>query len=135
MTSLTQLASTSSNGFRGAALAVAITVYVLVIILAVILYVAQWRMFEKAGEKGWKAIIPIYNYYTHFRIAGESGWWILALLVPFVNIYAIVLMALGTAKNFKKSTLFAVLGLLLFPSIGYIMIGFGKSTYNGEIHN
>ena len=40
----------------------------------------------------------------------------------------------NNSKNFKKSTLFAVLGLLLFPSIGYIMIAFGKSTYIGEIH-
>ena len=134
MTHLHLIASANNTGFRGAALTLAIIFYVLAIVLAVILYVAQWKMFEKAGVKGWKAIVPLYNYYTQFRIAGESGWWVIGLLIPIINIYAVVLMILGIAKSFKKGTLFAVLGLLLFSPIGYLILGFGKSSYSGELH-
>ena len=31
------------------------------IILIVLEIIATWRIFEKAGEDGWKSIIPIYN--------------------------------------------------------------------------
>ena len=134
MTHLHLIASANNTGFRGTALTLAIIFYVLAIVLAVILYVAQWKMFEKAGVKGWKAIVPLYNYYTQFRIAGESGWWVIGLLIPIINIYAVVLMILGIAKSFKKGTLFAVLGLLLFSPIGYLILGFGKSSYSGELH-
>ena len=134
MTHLHLITSANNTGFRGTALTLAIIFYVLAIVLAVILYVAQWKMFEKAGVKGWKAIVPLYNYYTQFRIAGESGWWVIGLLIPIINIYAVVLMILGIAKSFKKGTLFAVLGLLLFSPIGYLILGFGKSSYSGELH-
>ena len=26
--------------------------------------IAYWKIFTKAGEEGWKSIIPIYNYFT-----------------------------------------------------------------------
>jgi len=73
--------------------------------------------------------VPIYNVYTQFTIAGMSGWWVLALLVPLLDIYATVLLSLGTAERFGKGTIFAVLGLLLFAPVGYIYLGFGKTKY------
>lgn len=30
------------------------------IIVSVLFFVAEWRIFTKAGEKGWKALIPFY---------------------------------------------------------------------------
>ncbi|MEX2368781.1 MAG: DUF5684 domain-containing protein [Candidatus Paceibacterota bacterium] len=45
-----------------------------------------WMVFEKAGEKGWKAIIPFYNCYVLIRISGHSGWWLALLLSPVVVI-------------------------------------------------
>lgn len=31
--------------------------------------VARWKLFEKAGEQGWKAIIPYYNDYIYCKLA------------------------------------------------------------------
>lgn len=104
-----------------------LVVYVLVII-------AWWRMFIKAGEAGWKSIIPFYNTYISFKIAGRNGWWFLALLVPFVNIFVSLMWAIDLAKHFGKSTVFGVLWLWLFSIVGYFMIGFGNSTYVGPKH-
>ena len=43
--------------------------------------IACWKIFEKAGEKGWKSIIPIYNYYILFKIVNMKNWfwWLLGL--------------------------------------------------------
>lgn len=46
-------------------------------IVAIIMIVAWWKIFKKAGLAGWKSIIPIYNLYCLYRISGMSGWWIL----------------------------------------------------------
>ncbi|MEZ4508200.1 MAG: DUF5684 domain-containing protein [Eubacteriales bacterium] len=44
------------------------------IALGVLAIVALWKIFEKAGEPGWAAIIPFYNAYVLFKITwGTAG--------------------------------------------------------------
>ena len=49
------------GGFLMFFVAIAIIYYILLI-------VAWWKLFTKAGEKGWKAIIPFYNFYVQCKI-------------------------------------------------------------------
>ncbi|MDD6193345.1 MAG: DUF5684 domain-containing protein [Lachnospiraceae bacterium] len=44
------------------------------IALSVLLIVALWKVFIKAGEPGWKCLIPIYNVYMLFKIAHNDGF-------------------------------------------------------------
>ena len=37
--------------------------------LVALTILANWLMFMKAGEAGWKSIIPVYNTYTAYKIA------------------------------------------------------------------
>lgn len=37
--------------------------------------VAGWRIFEKAGERGWKSLIPVYNNYIRYRLAWRPLWF------------------------------------------------------------
>ena len=41
----------------------------------VLLIIAGWKIFEKAGEPGWKAIIPIYNLYIMYKIVNMQAWF------------------------------------------------------------
>ena len=43
--------------------------------IMILLIIAWWKIFEKAGEKGWKALIPIYNAYILFKICGIKNWF------------------------------------------------------------
>ncbi len=97
----------------------------------VIAIIAMWKIFTKAGEAGWKSIIPIYNLYILLKIVGRPGWWILLFLVPFVNIVVSLVVSIDLAKSFGKSDLFGVIGLWLFSLIGHLMLGFGSATYVG----
>jgi hypothetical protein len=99
-----------------------------------LLVVAYWKIFVKAGEAGWKSLIPFYNTYTLFRIAGRNGWGFLLLLIPVINIVVLLMISIDLAKHFGKSTVFGVVGLWIFSVIGYLMLGFDKSTYVGEKH-
>ena len=101
----------------------------IVLILAVTSIVSIWRIFEKAGDKGWKSLIPLYNTYTLFKVAGYNGWMFLLLIIPIVNIVIFVLLSLKLAERFGKSTLFAVVALILFNPIGFWIIGLGDAKY------
>lgn len=110
------------------------TMVVLYTAITILIIVGVWKMFTKAGEAGWKSLIPFYNMYLIFRIAGRNGWWFLALFVPFVNIVVYIMLALDLAKHFGKSNVFGIFGLFLFPYVGYTMLGFGEAKYVGTKH-
>lgn len=102
------------------------------IVLGVISIVALWKVFQKAKQPGWAAIIPIYNTYILLKIVGRPGWWVLLYLIPFVNIIVHLVVSLDAAKSFGKSQLFGVVGLWLLPFIGYLILGFGDAKYKGS---
>ena len=120
----TYQSSAASSGVSGGVL-------VLYLALLVVAVVGMWKIFTKAGQAGWKSIIPFYNLYIMLKISGMSAWWILAFFVPFVNLVASILFALNLAKSFGRSALFGIFGLFLFNIIGYLILGFGKSMYVG----
>lgn len=107
------------------------------LVLWVVVIVALWKVFAKAGRPGWAAIIPFYSTWVWAEIGGKPGWWglvaILAILVPFlgaiVSIVLIILISLGVAKNFGKSDVFGIFGLFIFSTIGYLILGFGDAKY------
>src|SRR5260221_3205729 len=76
------------------------------LVVFVVAIAAMWKLFTKAGQAGWKSLIPFYNTYVMLQIAGKPGWWILLFFVPLVNIYVWFSMGIALAKSFGKSTMF-----------------------------
>ena len=105
---------------------------IIVLYLGVVIFMlaSMWRVFEKAGQPGWAAIVPIYNVYIMLLVAGKPGWWLLLMLIPFVNIVIEIMVFVGIAEKFGKSGGYAV-GLLFLPFIFFPMLGFGSATYTG----
>jgi hypothetical protein len=93
--------------------------------------VALWKVFVKAGQPGWAAIVPFYNVYVLLKVAGRPGWWLLLFLIPVVNWVISIVVSIDVAKAFGKDVVFGVIGLWLFSFIGYLMLGFGDATYKG----
>jgi len=100
--------------------------------LAVILFYAYvgWRIFEKADQPGWAAIVPIYNLVVLLRIVGRPMWWIILLLIPIVNFIAGAIIYIDLSKSFGKGTGFGI-GLLLLGIIFGPILAFGDATYQG----
>ncbi len=132
--------SPSSYDVAAASTAVlgALMVY-LVIILAIVVIqiIAMWKIFTKAGEKGWKAIVPIYNLVILYKICGLSPWLIfayLATIIPFIGWIVLIglnaLLCYKLAKSFGKDAGWAV-GLYFLAPIFYMILGFGQSQYVG----
>lgn len=109
---------------------VALTIMVIIYLaIAVLLIASMWKMYTKAGEKGWAAIVPFYNAYVEFRIAGLNPWLFLLLLVPLVNVIVSIWVSIKIGTQFGKSVVWSIFLLILLPIIGYPILGFGSAKY------
>jgi hypothetical protein len=115
-------------------LALIIPLFIFAMITAVIEIVGAWRMFEKAGEPGWAAIIPVYNLLIGIKIAGKPWWYILLLMIPLVNLVVVIIVLDGLSKSFGKGSGFTV-GLFFLRWIFIPILGFGQAVYTGDKSN
>jgi len=99
----------------------------LIIIVATV--AGLWKIFEKAGEKGWKALIPIYNYYIWLKILKRPWWWIFIFLIPGVGFMMLMVVSAITGVAFKKRNAWEMLisGILFFVYLPYF--GWGKEQF------
>ena len=52
-----------------------VIVTVLLLLYYVALTVAHWHLLKNAGEKSWKALIPVYSLFVSHHIIGMSHIW------------------------------------------------------------
>lgn len=66
-------------GFLGGLIGgIAVIIVSLAILWYILLIIAGWKIFKKAGEAGWKSLIPFYNSYIFYKIVGMQKWfWVL----------------------------------------------------------
>ncbi|MCM8535318.1 MAG: DUF5684 domain-containing protein [Lentisphaeraceae bacterium] len=112
----------------GAAAGIGIVMLIVQLAVLVAIIAGLWKTFTKAGQPGWASIIPIYNGIVLLKIAKKPVWWIILLIVPFVNIIIGVLTSISIAKNFGKDALFGIC-LALFGFVMYPILGFGGAQY------
>lgn len=143
------------GGVFGMLAGIGVTLAIVSIIWYVLVIISNWRIFTKAGEAGWKSIIPIYNLYIFCKIIGISflkwfliflgigvligigsavnaGWLItigyIAYLVAYI--WYAVRASINTGDAFGKGSGYKVF-LFFFPEIAKMILGFGSSEYKG----
>lgn len=84
-------------------------------IITILTIVALWKLFSKAGEAGWKCLIPVYNIYTLYQIARNDGFVKMIIL----TIVEGVCFAAG-AGLVLAGTMGSIL-LLVFGVLAYII--------------
>ena len=100
------------------------------LLVAVILIVAMWKVFTKAGQPGWASLIPIYNIFVWTQIVGRPWWWVILMFIPFVNFIIGIILCIDLAKSFGKGVGFG-LGLIFLAIIFFPILGFGAAQYLG----
>jgi ABC-type sulfate transport system permease subunit len=120
--------SDAGNAPSRTGVVISTVIWVAVIILMI---AAMWKVFDKAGEPGWAAIIPIYNLIVLLKIAGRPLWWILLFIIPLVNFIIGIVVAFDIAKRFGKGAGFA-LGLVFLPFIFYPVLAWGDARYQPQ---
>ncbi len=97
--------------------------------IAAVFIIGMWKVFTKAGQPGWAALIPIYNTIVLLQMVGRPIWWIVLFCIPFVNFVAAVIVLMDLAKSFGQGAGFVV--LMLLGGIGILVLGFGSARYVG----
>ncbi len=123
------------GGALGALAGFAMMIMIIAGIIGILTIIANWKIFKKAGEAGWKSIIPIYNVVVLFKIAGLSPWCLLGYLAviipivgPFITLGISIYLMVNLAKAFGKDGGFAV-GLILLNTIFIMILAFGSAEY------
>jgi hypothetical protein len=117
--------------------------------------IANWNIFTKAGEAGWKSLIPIYGDYVSYKIAWQTSYFWLSFILGIVASYVssanlnesifltviatllrIVIAVINIMYCIKLSRAFGhgigfAIGLILLQPIFLLILGFGSDQYYG----
>ena len=152
---------TSTEAFAAGAITGSFIIGLLIVlfILYIVEIVALWKVFKKAGQPGWKSLIPIYNAYILYKIVGLSFWKWLVFPMIFCELLSCTAGAIidkGVAYSILGSVLMLIsliiefivlikfinkyakafgkgegfaIGLFFFPNIFQLILAFGSAKY------
>ena len=78
--------------------------YIFLILTSITTIIGLWKLFPLAGQEGWKAFIPLYNFIVWLKVIQKPWWWIFLIITPGINFLMVAIMYLLTAKAFNKRT-------------------------------
>ena len=138
-----------------------ILIYAILLTPVVALQVAaRWLILDKAGDKGWKALIPFYGKYTLFKLVWDKNvywfslifsllfcatvlllrnpaalinlpvWLTLCIVTCAVCMIFSIFLQIHLAKAFQLNGGFAV-GLIFVNTVFMCILGFGRAKYIG----
>ncbi|MBR2704896.1 MAG: hypothetical protein IKE91_05440 [Clostridia bacterium] len=109
---------------------VSIIIAILVAFFASVLYMSKrigmWKLFEKAGEKEWKSIVPIYNQITLLKMCKLKPMFILLyidFIIPVIGYFA--------GRDVKWMTIVMLVGLMIYRFM--ISIRLGQAFKKGDV--
>jgi hypothetical protein len=124
------------------------------VLVCVVIIIASWKLYTKAGKPGWAAIIPVYSTIVWLRIIGKPTWWTVFFMLPIVYSYSLgqrlyqpvwliilfLIVIVNTVfsvwitnllgKSFGQKLGFTF-GLVLLPFVFYPILAFGNYQYLG----
>ena len=96
-----------------------------------LIFLIMWKIYSKAGQPGWAALIPIYNQWILVtEICKKEPLWFVLMLLPVANIVAAWVVSMELAKKFGKSETFGI-GLFFLAPIFLAILAFGDAEYQG----
>lgn len=114
-----------------------LTILAIVAIVSLVIFilqiVAKWKIFDKAGERGWAALVPFYSTYVLYKITWENGLFFLLSYIPCLNVIVTVMTNMKLSAVFGKNDGFAI-GLSLLGFIFYPVLAFDSSEYDGPFY-
>lgn len=141
------ITTTGTEEFLGAFLLVGFFFAGVILLISVVTIVSNWFLFKKAGEEGWKSIIPIYNAYIMIKIAfNGTKNYLFWIIIPlsfvggfidgiytgsfFSSIILLISLVVNIYIGYNFMRRFADKGLsiasLFFPLIIYPIVAFSK---------
>jgi Family of unknown function (DUF5684) len=104
----------------------------LILAAIVLIVVSQYKIYQKAGRKGWECLIPFYSTAVLLEIVSKPLWWIILLMfVPLVKTILWIVVMRRLAATFGKDAWFTA-GLVILPFIFMPILAFGNVEYKNN---
>lgn len=97
-------------------------------IVIIIVLVSMWGIEKKIRNKGWIALIPIYNIGCLSKDILGSFWFFLLSFIPGVNVIFLFILLYNLGKSFGKSNSYCIL-MMFFPTVLCPFLAFDNSSY------
>lgn len=75
-----------------------------ILFVQLIHFAGTWKLYRKAGRKGWEAAIPVYNAIVLMKIIRRPSWWVLLLFIPIINLLMFPVVWVETIRSFGKNS-------------------------------
>ena len=122
------------------------------IIFYIFVIIGYFKIYKKANEKGWKALIPFYNIYILYKIFWKIKYFMFLLIIYFIcifitgfiysqelfellmfiltliTLYHRIILSIRISRSFKKN-IFWSLGIIFLPYLFVIILGFNRTKY------
>ena len=121
----------------------------LLLIFYIVNAIGLYKIFTKAGKKGWAGFVPYYNDWVLVEISGCHWWYFLILIANVVltfftgssdsgvwaliiNIFSLISFYVALCINYNISKKFHqgigfAIGMCFFPFIFNLILGFSKN--------
>lgn len=112
------------------------TMYYMFGFLAVVGLLAQWKLYEKAGQPGLAALVPIWNFIVFLKIVGRPASHLLLFLIPGYNLYMFGKVWIEVVQSFGKRDMIDYVLVILLNGIYILNMGLSHETrYRGPVYN
>lgn len=135
------------------------------IITCIMSVIAIWKLFTKAGEAGWKSLIPFYGEYIMYKLCWKIKFFWISFALSMVRMAGLYLLE----KSLVTETLYDVISLIgfvlmfvllmfqflfcrrlasafgkgagfgtlmfLFAPVFMLILAFGKAEYKENVYN
>jgi len=107
-------------------------ILIFVLLSYLLLSVSLYFLFPKAGEAGWKGLVPGYNFGVWARLVGRKpayAWW---LLFPIVNLFIYAYLCIDMVRSFGKYGFHhSVMAVVYAPAFFFYLAFSKKEKYLG----
>jgi len=112
-----------------------VSLLVLSIISLIGFQIGLWLIFNKAGEKPWKSLIPIFNFWVWLKVLSRPKGWMLLILFPFIGFFMFYLMVWKTIRLFGKTSYKYLLPGTFFFFLYLPWLGFSNKEHYTKFEN
>ena len=86
-------------------------------------HIGLYLILQKAGEPGWKALVPFYSTYVLVKLIRKPIWWVAIYYLPFIGFIVWVGIIVELLKNcgivsFKEHAMAVVLSPFYLTYVG-----------------
>lgn len=110
--------------------------YYALIFFGLIALVAQWRLYEKAGQPGVASIVPVWNFIIFLRIVGRPAnhlWY--ALIPVYGQLYFVPKVWIEICQSFGKTTILDYVLVIVLNGLYILNLGLSYDTrYMGPVY-